>query len=85
MWAAQQLARLTGDEVYDITTLNELPNMDSARQIGFVFSVYAWGAPEIMAEFAKKLRLHLRRLHLRWGRRPCYEAVFQVIPAEQQL
>lgn len=54
-WAARQLARLTGDKAYDITNLNQLPTLDSAKQIGFVFPVYAWGAPEIMAEFAKKL------------------------------
>ena len=54
-WAARQLARLTGDKAYDITNLNQLPNLGSAEQIGFVFPVYAWGAPEIMAEFAKKL------------------------------
>ena len=54
-WAARQLARLTGDKAYDITNLNQLPDLDNAEQIGFVFPVYAWGAPEIMAEFAKKL------------------------------
>lgn len=54
-WAARQLARLTGDKAYDIINLNQLPDLDSAGQIGFVFPVYAWGAPEIMAEFAKKL------------------------------
>ena len=54
-WAARQLARLTGDEAYNITNLKELPDMENAKQIGFVFPVYAWGAPEIMADFAKKL------------------------------
>ena len=54
-WVARQLARLTGDDACDITTLKELPDLDSNRQIGFVFPVYAWGTPEIMAEFAKKL------------------------------
>lgn len=54
-WAARQLARLTGDDAYYITALKELPSLDGSRQIGFVFPVYAWGAPEIMAEFAKKL------------------------------
>lgn len=54
-WAARQLARLIGDEAYDITSLKELPDMDNARLIGFVFPVYAWGAPEIMARFVKKL------------------------------
>ena len=54
-WAARQLARLTGDDAYDITNLKELPDMENATQIGFVFPVYAWGAPQIMADFAKKL------------------------------
>lgn len=52
-WAARQLARLTGDTVYDITNLKGLPKMEGAKQIGFVFPVYAWGVPEIMADFAK--------------------------------
>lgn len=38
-WAARQLARLTGDEAYDITNLNQLPDMENAKQIGFVFPV----------------------------------------------
>lgn len=54
-WAARQLARLTGDEAYDITNLDGLPDMEHTKQIGFVFPVYAWGAPEIMADFAKQL------------------------------
>lgn len=54
-WAARQLARLTGDTACDITTLKELPDMDSAKQLGFVFPVYAWGAPEVMGAFVKKL------------------------------
>lgn len=54
-WAARLLARLTGDEAYDITDLNELPDMDGAKQIGFVFPVYAWGAPEVMVKFVKTL------------------------------
>ncbi|RHR10068.1 4Fe-4S ferredoxin [Pseudoflavonifractor sp. AF19-9AC] len=54
-WVARQLARLTGDVAYDITNLNEQPDMANAKQIGFVFPVYAWGVPEIMAEFVKTL------------------------------
>lgn len=54
-WAARQLARLTVDEAYDITNLKELPDLANAKQIGFVFPVYAWGAPEVMADFVKKL------------------------------
>ena len=54
-WAARQLARLTGDEACDMTTLEKLPNMAAARQVGFVFPVYAWGVPEVMVDFVKKL------------------------------
>ena len=54
-WAARQLAHLTGDAAYDVANLKELPDMDKAKQVGFVFPVYAWGAPEIMVNFAKKL------------------------------
>ena len=54
-WAARQLARLTDDTACDITQLNELPDLTDARQIGFVFPIYAWGVPEIMADFAKEL------------------------------
>lgn len=54
-WAARKLARLIGDEVCDITALNEPPDLANAKQIGFVFPVYAWGAPEIMTDFMKKL------------------------------
>lgn len=54
-WTARQLARLTDDEAYDITNLKELPQVKNAKQIGFVFPVYAWGVPEIMADFVKKL------------------------------
>lgn len=54
-WTARQLARLTGDNAYDITTLKELPELTHTKQLGFVFPIYAWGVPEIMADFVKKL------------------------------
>ena len=54
-WAARQLARLTSDTACDITDLKGLPEMERAEQTGFVFPVYAWGIPEIMADFAQKL------------------------------
>ena len=54
-WAARQLANLTEDEAYNIISLKELPDVGNAKQIGFVFPVYAWGAPEVMVDFAKKL------------------------------
>lgn len=55
-WAARQLAHLTGDEVYDITTFTTPPDVQNVEQIGFVFPIYAWGAPEPMMMFARKLK-----------------------------
>lgn len=54
-WVAQQLARLTGDEAVDITTLQQVPPVRDAARLGFVFPVYAWGAPEPMNAFARRL------------------------------
>lgn len=54
-WAAHQLAHLTRDEARDIVSLSEVPDIQSAEQIGFVFPVYAWGTPEVMRSFAGKL------------------------------
>lgn len=48
-WVARRLARLTDDEAHDITNLKESPNIAKAKQIGFVFPVYAREAPELKA------------------------------------
>lgn len=55
-WVAQQLAHLTEDNTCDITALTQRPDVHTAKQIGFVFPVYAWGAPEVMIDFAKNLQ-----------------------------
>lgn len=54
-WVAQQIARLTQDTAQDISKLTTLPSVQTEKQLGFVFPIYAWGAPEIMTAFAKKL------------------------------
>lgn len=54
-WVARQLAHLTGDVACDITTLAQTPDVQKEEQVGFVFPVYAWGAPEVMTNFASKL------------------------------
>ncbi len=54
-WAAGKLARLMGDKSYDIDAPFELSDVQAAERIGFVFPVYAWGAPEVMIDFVKKL------------------------------
>ena len=54
-WVAKQLACLLGDQTCDITALTEIPDIKKEKQIGFVFPIYAWGAPEPMEAFAMKL------------------------------
>lgn len=54
-WVAKQLACLLDDQTCDITALTEIPDIKNEKQVGFVFPVYAWGAPEPMETFAMKL------------------------------
>lgn len=54
-WAAQQLAARTDDRVQDIALLDTVPDCTAEAQIGLVFPVYAWGAPEPVLKFAKAL------------------------------
>ena len=54
-WAAEQIAELTGDEARDITKPDQTPDYQNERQIGLVFPIYAWGAPEAACSFAKTL------------------------------
>ena len=54
-WVAKEIASLIKDNCIDICELNEVPNIDNEEQIGFVFPIYAWGVPEVMVNFIKKL------------------------------
>lgn len=55
-WIAQELAKLTNDTAYDITTLLVIPNLEHEQQIGFIFPIYAWGVPKVMMQFVEKLK-----------------------------
>lgn len=52
-WAAQRLAELTGDEACDIAGLAGAPDLAGEKQVGLVFPIYAWGAPEPVLAFAR--------------------------------
>ena len=54
-WVAKELSNLINDNIYDICEINEIPNIDNETQIGFIFPIYAWGVPEVMVNFVKKL------------------------------
>lgn len=73
-WAAKSLAGLLHEKTADISVLNfesagnkEYKNyieeiaqgIKNDEYIGFVFPVYAWGAPEIVTDFVKKLKKSL--------------------------
>ena len=63
-WAAESLAGLLHEKTADI--LDSISNGEIIEKLsagiqeegflGFVFPVYAWGAPEIVTDFAKKLK-----------------------------
>ena len=67
-WVAESLAGLLHEKTADISVLNfesddNKKYMEEITQgikndeyIGFVFPVYAWGVPEVVADFAKKLK-----------------------------
>ena len=72
-WVAENLAGLLHEKTADISVLNfESGNKEykdyieeiaqgikNDEYIGFVFPVYAWGAPEIVIDFVKKLKKFL--------------------------
>ena len=63
-WVAESLAGLLHDKTADI--LDSISNGEIIEKfsagiqeegfLGFVFPVYAWGVPEVVADFAKKLK-----------------------------
>lgn len=55
-WVANKIAEKINDKSYDITKLTEIPDIYNEEKIGLVFPIYAWGIPEPVAIFAKKLK-----------------------------
>lgn len=54
-WIAEQLASRLGDVAYNMVAEAAIPTMDDTV-IGLVFPVYAWGAPEPVLDFVKRLQ-----------------------------
>lgn len=55
-WIAEKIAEKINDKSYDILLINQIPDIQNENQIGFVFPIYAWGIPEPMTVFIKKLQ-----------------------------
>lgn len=55
-WAASKVAERLNERTFDIAQKGDIPDVGGEKLIGFVFPVYAWGAPEPMIGFAKKLK-----------------------------
>lgn len=51
-WVAEKIAENIGDRVFDISSKENIPDVENENYIGFVFPVYAWGAPEIMISYS---------------------------------
>lgn len=54
-WVAQTLASMINDTASDISKIEVIPPLTDEQQIGLVFPIYAWGAPEPVIAFAKNL------------------------------
>lgn len=54
-WVAEQVAALTGDRACDIAQHPSAPDLQAEKQVGLVFPIYAWGVPEPMLTFVKRL------------------------------
>lgn len=63
-WIAEKVAEIN-DKVYDISNMDEIPEISNEKQIGLVFPIYAWGVPEPMNLFAKRLKKR-KHLHLQY-------------------
>lgn len=55
-WVAREIAKRINDKCYDISKLSEIPEIYGENQIGLIFPIYAWGIPEPMTIFVKKLK-----------------------------
>lgn len=53
-WVAEQLALQTNDVAVNMIGLETIPAIDS-QTLGIVFPIYAWGVPEPVLEFVKRL------------------------------
>ncbi len=53
-WAAEQLAAKTGDAAVNLVGQTEPPPTD-AQTLGLVFPIHAWGVPEPVLDFVRKL------------------------------
>lgn len=54
MWIAEELASITGDIALNIMD-SSASRLIEGQTIGIVFPVYAWGPPEVVLDFVKKL------------------------------
>ncbi len=53
-WVAEQIALKTNDTAVNMVEQSLVSSVDQ-QTIGLVFPIYAWGAPELVLEFVKKL------------------------------
>jgi ferredoxin len=62
-WTAETLAKLTNDAALSIPDVTQkdvtVLSQDRNACVGLVFPIYAWGAPEIVEQFAKNLSLQV--------------------------
>ena len=55
---AEEIANYIGTEAVDIIAadINQI-HLENEEYVGFTFPVYAWAAPEVMLQFAEKIKV----------------------------
>ena len=59
-WVARQLAEGQNEELFSIAVeidKNKEYKLREGEKVGFVFPVYAWGPPEIVLRFIRRLKM----------------------------
>lgn len=54
-WVAKEIAKKLDDTAVNIIKLNNIPDINNEKYIGFIFPIYAWSVPEPIINFVKKL------------------------------
>ena len=63
---AEEIADYIGTKAVDIIGVDiDQIHLEDEEYVGFTFPIYAWAAPEVMLQFAQKIKYQKQLLHLR--------------------
>lgn len=59
-WVAQELGRALGERAADICDVEEVPGLAAEARVGVVFPIHAWGVPEPVVAFLRRMEIPRR-------------------------